>query len=49
MTPLPLTSSDQMRLARIRADMAQWEAMNPEASEWDVPFLLRVLDRLVKK
>ena len=35
---------DQKRLAEIRMQCAYWEAMNPEAFDWDSSFLIRLLD-----
>lgn len=39
--------TDQQRLARIRAEVERWTALEPRAAEWDNAFLLRVIDRLI--
>lgn len=39
-----MTDSDAERLADIRAQNAQWLALNPEAVSWDATFLLQLLD-----
>lgn len=35
---------EQERLAKLRAQMEVWKAVHPEAENWDVVFLIKLLD-----
>jgi len=45
-----MTAHEQRRLAQIRKDSEKWIALRPgEAEYWNDAFLLRILDKAMKK
>lgn len=40
-----MTKTDQERLANIRKDLMQWNAIQGNVSSWDSTFLVNIIDR----
>jgi hypothetical protein len=46
---MTLPETDQARLAKMRAQNEQWQAIEPNAKYWDTTFLLKIIERLIKE
>jgi hypothetical protein len=44
-----MTTSDQKRLAQIRAQSLKWRALDKESRYWNDTFLLGILDKVVEE
>lgn len=44
-----MTETEQTRLAYLRSQNMQWLAVEPRAQNWDVTFLLFLVDGLIKE